>query len=217
MFTRSLLFVLLMATASAVAQTSFNHPCPDHTVPDRTVTICTPTQGAQVSSAYFIVGHVTDSLSFTSTLTIDGIVAGGGVGVSDINVETGALAGPHSITLTAQDSTGTFSTSMLVNGIATGQTPCAPSPTNQTLVICTPQDGNQETSPVELAAVTTDSNPLNATQVYVDGVKAAEGNGTKANYVLAHVLLETGPHRVTFQSLEKSGLIIRKTINISVR
>jgi len=213
---RTILFIFLMTGVSAVAQTSFNHPCPDHTVPDRTVTICTPTQSAQVPGSFFIVAHVTDSLSFTSTVFFDGINIGGG-SVSDIEGEVGSFTGSHRITVQVQDSSGTFSTSILVNEITTGQTPCAPSQTNQTLVICTPQDGDQETSPVELAAVTTDSNPLNATQVYVDGVKAAEGNGDEANYVLTHLLLEPGPHRVTFQALEKSGLIIRKTINISVR
>jgi hypothetical protein len=217
MTVRAVLLAFFFAGASAFAQTSFNQPCPAHTVPDRTATICTPTQGSQVPGSFFLVAHVTDSLSFTSTLFFDGINIGGGAGLSDIQAEIGSFTGSHRITLNVQDSSGTFSTSILVNEITTGQTPCAPSTTNQTLVICTPQDGNQETSPVELAAVTTDSNPLNATQVYVDGVKAAEGNGNEANYVLTHLILPTGPHRVTFQALEKSGLIIRKTINISVR
>jgi hypothetical protein len=214
MIARTILF--LMTSISAVAQTSFNHPCPDHTVPDRTVTICTPTQGSQVPGSFFVVAHVTDSLTFTSTVFFDGINIGSGA-VSDINAEVGSFTGTHRITVKAQDSSGTFSSSILVNEITNTQTPCAPSQSNQILVICTPQDGDQETSPVEMAAVTTDSNPLNATQVYVDGVKAAEGNGDEANYVLTHLLLEPGPHRVTFQALEKSGLIIRKTINISVR
>lgn len=73
-----------------------------------------------------------------------------------------------------QDSSGTFESSIPVNLIE-AQTPCAGSPTNQTITICTPLDGDQERSPVELAAVTTDSNLLDATQVYVDGVKAKEG------------------------------------------
>jgi hypothetical protein len=216
MLVRTILCALLLTGASALAQTQFISPCPDHTVPDRTVTICTPTQSALVPGDYIIVGHITDSLSFTSTLLMDGVVIGGGTS-PDILGDIGSTPGPHRLTLKAQDSLGTISTSILVNEITTNQTPCAPSSTNQTVVICTPQDGNQETSPVELAAVTTDSNPVQATQVYVDGVKAAEGNGNESKYVLAHVILPTGPHRVTFQALETSGLIIRKTINISVR
>src|SRR5262245_64242658 len=89
MFARILFLAFTMFSVSAIAQTPFNHPCPDHTVPDRTVTICTPTQSAQVPGSFFIVGHITDSLSFTSTLLIDGVVAGGGAGVTYINVEAG--------------------------------------------------------------------------------------------------------------------------------
>lgn len=216
MFVRIVFAISLMISTASLAQTSFNHPCPDHTVPDRTVTICTPTQSAQVPGSFFIVAHITDSLSSSTTLLLDG-VALSGTATSELNVETGfGQPGSHRITVRAQDSSGTFESSILVNAITT-QTPCAGSPTNQTITICTPQDADQETSPVELAAVTTDSNPLNATQVYVDGVKAAEGNGNEANYVLTHLLLESGPHRITYQALEKSGLIIRKTINITVR
>jgi hypothetical protein len=216
MFVRIVFAISLMTTAS-LAQTQFNHPCPDHVVPDRTVTICTPTQSAQVPFSFFIVAHITDSLSFTATLSLDDGPPGTPTTTSELNIGAGfGLPGPHRITVKAQDSSGTFESSILVNSIA-GQTPCAGSSTNQTVTICTPQDGDQETSPVELAAVTTDSNFLDATQVYIDGVKAAEGKGRDANNVLTHLLLEPGPHRVTFQAIEGSGLIIRKTIHISVR
>jgi len=218
---RSILFAVLFAGASAVAQSQFTHPCPDQTLPDRSVILCTPTQGRLVPASYLVVGHVTDSLSFTTELDFDGVNIGGGPGQSDTVGSVGStIPGPHLITLKATDSQGTISTSTLVYTITTNATPCAPSSTNQTVTICTPQDGDQESSPVELAAVTTDSNPLKATQVYVDGAKAAEGNGNDGGsnkYVLAHVLLEPGPHRVTFQALEQSGAVIRKTIHITVR
>jgi hypothetical protein len=217
MFVRIVFASFLMMSTAALAQTPFNHPCPDHTVPDRTVTICTPTQSAQVPLSFFIVAHITDSLSFTAHVLIDDAPLGDPVSASEVNGLFGiGLPGPHRITVKVQDSSGTFESSILVNSIS-GQTPCAAGPTNRTITICTPQDGDQETSPVELAAVTTDSNFLDATQVYVDGVKAKEGLGRDANNVLTHVLLEPGPHRITFQAIEGSGLIIRKTIHISVR
>jgi len=216
MFARIVFAVLIFSTA-ALAQTPFNHPCPDHTVPDRTVIICTPTQGAPIPLTFFLVGHVIDSLSFTATVLIDGAPLGEPNTTGDLNGLFGiGLAGPHRITVRAQDSSGTFESSILVNSLEE-QTPCAAGPTNRTITICTPQDDDQETSPVELAAVTTDSNFLDATQVYVDGVKAKEGLGRDADYVLTHLLLEPGPHRVTFQAIEGSGLIIRKTIHITVR
>lgn len=218
---RTIFFAFLFAGASAMAQTQFDHPCPNQTLPDRSVILCTPTQGALVPASYLIVGHVTDSLSFTTEVLFDGVNIGGGPGLSDILGSVGStIPGPHLITIKATDSQGTISTSTLVYTITTNATPCAASSTNQTITICTPQNGDQESSPVELAAVTTDSNPLKATQVYVDGVKAAEGTGNdggSVKYVLAHVLMEPGPHRVTFQALEQSGAIIRKTINITVR
>jgi len=220
---RSICFAVLFASASAMAQSQFTHPCPgpDQTLPDRSIILCTPTQGSLVPASYLIVGHVTDSLSFTTEILFDGVNIGGGPGESDIVGSVGAtIPGPHVITLKATDSQGTISTTTLVYTITTNATPCAPSSTNQTITICTPQNGDQESSPVELAAVTTDSNPLKATQVYVDGVKAAEGTGNdggSVKYVLAHILMEPGPHRVTFQALEQSGAVIRKTINITVR
>jgi hypothetical protein len=218
---RTILFALLFAGASAMAQSQFTQPCPDRTLPDRSVILCTPPQGALVPASYLVVGHITDSLSFTTELDFDGINIGGGPGESDIAGSVGStIPGPHLFTLKATDSQGTISTSVLVFTITTNATPCAPSSTNQTVTICTPHDGDQESSPVELAAVTTDSNPLLATQVYVDGIKAAEGNGNDGGsnkYVLAHLLMQPGPHRVTFQALEQSGTVIRKTIHITVR
>jgi hypothetical protein len=219
---RTILFAVLFTGASAMAQVQFEQPCPDRTLPDRSVVICTPTQGSLVPASYIIVGHVTDSLSFTSDVIIDGLDTGAQPGQSDIFVETASsIPGPHLITLKATDSSGTISTSVLLFEITTNATPCAPSSTNQTVTICTPHDGDQESSPVTLAAVTTDSNPVVATQVYVDGVKAAEGNsdaaGGSPKYVLAHVLMQPGTHRVTYQALEQSGTVIKKTIHITVR
>jgi hypothetical protein len=40
---RTILFAFLFAGASAMAQSQFTHPCPDRTLPDRSVIICTPT------------------------------------------------------------------------------------------------------------------------------------------------------------------------------
>jgi hypothetical protein len=218
MFTRIVFATLLMVSTAALAQTPFDHPCPDHTVPDRTITICTPTQSAQVRGRnVMFVGHVTDSLSFQTTTILDGQTFPPGTS-PDLNFGIGfPNPGSHRITIQVTDSSGTFESSILVNTIDTPQTPCAAGPTNQTITICSPQDGDQETSPVELAAVTTDSNPLNATQVYVDGTKATEGIADEANFVLTHLILPPGPHRITYQAIEKSGLIIRKTINITVR
>ncbi len=217
MFFRMIFASFLMISTASFAGTPFDHPCPDHNVPDRTVTICTPTPGAQVRGHFMIfVAHVTDSLSFSATLVFDNGEAIPQPDSSDQNTIIGIPnPGSHRITLRIKDSSGTFESSILVNSITT-ETPCAPGPTNQTITICSPLDGDQQTSPVELAAVTTDSNPLDATQVYVDGVKAAEGNADEANYVLTEILMEPGPHRITFQAVEQSGLIIRKTINITV-
>jgi hypothetical protein len=215
---RSIVFAVLFAGASAMAQVQFNQPCPDRTQPDRSVIICTPTQGALLPEVWNVVGHVTDSLSFSSDFIVDGVDGGAEPGRSDLvgQVSTN-IPGPHLITFKVTDSQGTFSTSALVFVITNNVAPCAPSSTNQTVTICTPHDGEQESSPVELAAVTTDSNPVAATQVYVDGVKAAEGNGDENKVVLAQVLMQPGTHRVTFQALEQSGTVIRKTIHITVR
>src|SRR5215467_5682239 len=131
---RSLLFAFLFIGVSAMAQSQFTHPCPDQTLPDRSVILCTPTQGSLVPASYVVVGDVTDSLSFTTDLMFDGVDLGGGPGESDVLASTAStIPGPHLITLKATDSQGTISTSVVVYTITTNATPCAPSSTNQTV------------------------------------------------------------------------------------
>src|SRR6266496_2487391 len=61
---------------------------------------------------------------------------------------------------------------MLMPSLAAAQ--CALNPTNQTVTICTPADGEIVSSPVHVVAAATDSNPVSYLQIYRDGVKVFE-------------------------------------------
>ena len=90
---------------------------------------------------------------------------------------------------------------------------CTPNPTNQTVTICSPASGATVSSPVNVVAVTTDTNSVNLVQIYVDGVKAFDSHSNQVN---TNVTLADGTHRLTVQATDSAGVTFKTTESITV-
>lgn len=82
---------------------------------------------------------------------------------------------------------------------------------NQTVTICSPGNGQTVSSPVQVSAVATDSNPVKYSQIYVDGVKQYQVYSGTVN---ASLPMAAGTHRVTVQ--DSDGTLFKTTIYITV-
>jgi hypothetical protein len=90
---------------------------------------------------------------------------------------------------------------------------CALSSNMPSVTICSPKSEANIVSPVTIIAGTTDTHPVKLLQVYVDGSKRYEA---KLSAIDLHLPMNTGPHRLTVQALDLSGVWFKKTIYITV-
>ena len=89
-------------------------------------------------------------------------------------------------------------------------------PSTQTAVvsILEPNSGSTVASPVTVQAKVSDPNPVQVTQIYVDGTKVTEAAGAG---ITADVNLTNGSHQLTVQAIEaNTGATIKNSIGINV-
>jgi phosphatidylinositol-3-phosphatase len=89
---------------------------------------------------------------------------------------------------------------------------CAPSSVNPSVTICTPSAGQTVSSPVHIAALTTDSKTVNLMQIYVDGVKKYQVYASSLDTSLA---ITSGTHRLAVQASD--GTIFKQVLYITVQ
>ncbi|HEY3928774.1 MAG TPA: alkaline phosphatase family protein [Candidatus Koribacter sp.] len=200
------LFVVLFGAASLFAQCTLN-------TQNQTVTICTPANGASVTSPVNVVAGTTDSntvkyiqiyVDGTRVYTVD---------ASSLNTNVTMTTGTHRVTVQAADSTGTvFKSTINITVTSGGGGGCSGSG-NQTVTICSPANGATVTSPVNVVAGATDSNTVSYLQIYLDHVKVYQVSGKSMNTSLS---MSTGTHRLTVQAKDSTGKVFNSTVNITV-
>jgi hypothetical protein len=130
--------------------------------------------------------------------------------------------GAYSVSATANDYVEGETSASVYNGYATDTNfylsaaipaDCTLNSTSPSVTICTPQNSATVTSPVQMSAGTTDSNPVSYVQLYVDGAKIITQKGGVLN---TNATLSAGPHRVTVQAKDSTGTSFKTTINITV-
>jgi hypothetical protein len=168
---------------------------------NRTIVICSPANDATVTSPVSIAAQATDSSKITATqIYIDGVKQFQ-IASSSVNTSLPLTAGTHRVTVLAQDSIGSFKTTVNVTVSSTGGS-CAGSGVNRTIVICSPANDATVTSPVSIVAQATDSSKITATQIYIDGVKEYQIASSSVNTSLP---LTAGTHRVTVLAQDSAG------------
>jgi len=201
--------MVLVAAAASSAQCTLDSTSPS-------VTICTPSDGATVSSPVNIVAGTTDKASAVSFLQIyvDGIkqfqVNGG-----TLNTSLAMANGAHRVTVQAKDAAGTIfkKTVNITVGGGGGTGPCTLNTANPSVTICTPANGATVDSPVHIVAGTTDSNKVTTMKIYIDGVAKFTTNADQLDTMLA---LAAGSRRIAVQAWDSTGQVFKSVVNVTV-
>ena len=203
------------------------------------VNICSPLNGATVSSPVHVVAATTDSVSVKFIqIYVDGtavFTASGG----SLDANIAMAAGSRRVTVQAKDSSGViFKQTIFITVQSGSPTPTptpsptptptptpspTPSPTPGTcqggsaspsVNICSPLNGATVSSPAHVVAATTDSVSVKFIQIYVDGSAVFTTSGGSLD---TNVAMAAGSRRVTVQAKDSAGVIFKKTIFITVQ
>jgi limonene-1,2-epoxide hydrolase len=180
---------------------------------NRTVTICSPANNGTVTSPVNIVAQGTDSKAVTDTQIYIDQVKKYQIAGSSVNTSLPLAAGMHRITVLAQDSAGTFQSTVnaTVSSSGTGGT-CAGSGVNRTVAICSPANNATVASPVSIVAQATDSSTVTQTQIDIDGVQQYQIAGSSVNTSLP---LAAGTHTIAVLAQDSAGTF-QSAVNVTV-
>ncbi len=179
------------------------------------VTICTPTNGATVTSPVHIVAGTTSSSTVTAMkIYVDNNISYS-VNASQIDTQIAMPAGSHYVVVQAWNSAGQVFKSPINITVSSGGTPppCTLSSTNPSVTICTPANGATVASPVQITAGTTSSSTVTAMKIYVDNTLQYSVNASALN---ASLPMSSGGHYVVVQAWNSAGQIFKSAINITV-
>ncbi|MBI2677717.1 MAG: hypothetical protein HYX28_02940 [Candidatus Koribacter versatilis] len=180
------------------------------------MTICTPANGATVTSPVHVVAGATDNEFNVTVLQIyvDGAKVYQVLAASlDTNI---ALApGTHRLTVQAMDSGNRIfkaTESITVSG-STPPSACALNPAQPSVTICSPANGATVSSPVHVEAQTNCQCTVRYVQVYLDGSKIYQVSGAS---LTADIAIASGSHRLTVQAIDSANATFKSSINITV-
>ncbi len=209
--------ILFFFTSVALVQTAFAQ-CTLNTA-SPSVTICTPTNGATVSSPVNIVAGTTDNASTVTLLQIyvDGVKQYQ-VSASQLNTSLSLSSGSHRLTVQAKDAAGTIFKQTIYITVGTsggggGTAPCTLNTANPSVTICSPANNSTVSSPVNVVAGTTDSNKVTAMKIYLDGVAVYS---TTANQLNTTLSMSSGTHRIAVQAWDSVGQVFKSVIYVTV-
>src|SRR5207248_1155094 len=133
---------------------------------NRTVLICSPPDGATVTSPVQLDAEVNDSATVTAIkIYVDGVSVWSGT-LKHVSVSLPMSTGNHRITVKAWDSAGSFSATENITVSGSGGGGACPTPTTtRTVNLCSPANNATVTSPVHIDA-TAYSQSLSTMQVY---------------------------------------------------
>ena len=149
----------------------------------------------------------------------DGTIASYSINFGDGTVTSGPVAahtyysaGTFTVKATVTDNLG--ATASATRSVVVSAPPCTPGTVNRTVTICQPGAGATVSSPVQVVAAATDSTSVQYMQVYVDGVKKYQQNGTAQ--ISTSIAMAQGSHTLTVQAKDKRRTF-KQTITIAVK
>jgi phospholipase C len=176
------------------------------------VTVCTPTPNALVQSRVHVVAGTTDSNAVTTIQVYVDNKLTYSVKASTLDTFVTLAVGNHTITVQAWDATGS---SFKTNVPVAMQPPCALNPANQTVTICSLVSGSVVSQPFHVVAAATDSNPVKAMTLFIDGVgKGGISNSAILDMYVSNVTV--GTHTLGVQAQDSTGLVFKQRFNITV-
>src|SRR6266700_7970125 len=169
------------------------------------VTVCTPAANALVQSMVHVVAGTTDSNTVTTMqIYVDNKLTYSAK-ASTLDTFVSLAVGNHTLTLQEWDTTGT---SFKSNVQVAMQPPCALNPANQTVTICSLVSGSVVSQPFHVVAAATESNPVKAMTLFIDGVgKGGISNSAILDLYVNNVSL--GTHTVGVQAKDRTGFVAK--------
>jgi hypothetical protein len=184
------------------------------TVTVSSVTSTAPTVQLNANPSTITAGQ-TSTLSWTSTnansVTISGLGTFGATGSTTVGPKATTT---YTATATAADGSTANSFATVTLQSAAGA-PCTLSTVNQTVTICTPQNGATVTSPVQVVAGSTDTTaPVLRMEIWLDGVKV---DSVAGNSLDMQVTMASGTHRLVVVAAESDTSYFRAVEYVTVQ
>ena len=199
------LATLLNATPRSACQISRLSP---------SITVCQPQNLAYSNSPLLIKASATDTTQVTSMqVFVDNHLSFQTSGNS-LQKNLPIAIGNHMILVRATDASGRSFSSPRQVTIFTGTAPatCATPPSAMT--ICAPTQNETTGTSVHILANADSSNPITATQVYIDNVEVYnDTSGT--TYVDSNFTVSVGSHLIVVKSFDSHGSIFSSSVNIT--
>ncbi|HWR37205.1 MAG TPA: Ig-like domain-containing protein [Clostridia bacterium] len=199
-------FVVLVLNAHPAAA---HTPCTLNTA-SPSVTICTPPDGATVTSPVHIVAGTTSATAVQFVeVWLDGVKKYSLPG-HDLDIDLDMSAGTHRLTVQAYN--GTYFKKTIYIAVSGSTASCTPGTADPSVRICSPADGAGVASPVNVIAAANSSKTVQFMQVYVDGTKAYQVSGSKLN---TNVNMTSGQHRLAVQAYDGTYFKTAEYINVT--
>jgi nitrogen fixation protein FixH len=199
----------LFLTAAPTSSCTINQTSPS-------VTICTPSNNATVTSPVSISASGTDTKAISlMQLYIDGKGSTQQSGAT-FNTSATLATGTHRLTVQAKDSAGTLFKQTINITVSSGgggnPGPCTLNPTSPSVTICAPLNGATVTSPVTVTAGSTDTTSVSNIELFVDGIGQTTQQGGTLNATAA---LTPGSHRLAVQAIDAAGTTFKQIIYVT--
>ena len=185
-------------------------PCPQNPV-DPSVTICTPANGAAVSSPLNVVAGTHSSAPIVSlAIWLDGkkmFSTGQALLNTSITVGTGA----HQLAVQGMNGAKqVFTQTISITASGTG---CQPLSTVPSENICTPTSGTSLSSPIAIQSAAHMANPVQYSQIWIDGAFRYQ---VASAFINTSITATAGTHRLAVQTMDISGVLAKQTMYITV-
>jgi hypothetical protein len=185
-------------------------PCPQNSS-DPSVTICSPLNGASVSSPLTVVAGAHSSAPVVSlAIWLDGKKV---FNTGQPVFNTSITVPPGSHQLAVQGMNGAKQVFTQTISITSANAGCQSLATIPSENICTPKNGESVAAPIVVRSSALMANPIKYSQIWLDGI---------FRYQAASALIDTtigagaGKHRLTVQTMDTAGVLAKQTIYVTV-
>jgi hypothetical protein len=179
------------------------------------VTICTPKNGAAVSSPVNVVAGTNSSAPLVSlAIWADGKKVFN-TGQALLNTSVPLTPGTHQLSVQGINGLKQVFTQTIYVDVNSAAPPCALNSADPSVTICTPAPNATANSPVAIVAGTRDSSAAVTNMfIWVDGVKQWTGSG---GTVQTSLPMSPGTRRVTVQAKDAIGRYFQSTVYVTVQ
>jgi hypothetical protein len=178
------------------------------------ITVCQPQNMTYSNSPLLIKASATDTAQVTSMqVFVDNRLRFQSSGNS-LQTNLPIAIGNHTLLVRAQDVNARFFSSPRQVTIFTGTAPATCATPTSAMTICAPTQNETTGTSVHILANADSSNPITATQVYIDNVEVYnDTSGT--TYVDSNFTVSVGSHLIVVKSFDSHGSIFSASVNIT--